>query len=75
MESTVDIFPFFFISGQFPLVEGRMQYPGKLGINVSDAGGYAAARLAGLNVLAQLYAATDSIRTYALTKCCRCRAI
>lgn len=48
-----------FISGQFPLVNGTMRYPGKLGVNVSDADGYAAARLAGLNVLAQLDEATQ----------------
>jgi len=36
-----------------------MQDPGRLGAEVSVEDGYAAARLAGLNAIAQLHAATD----------------
>lgn len=48
-----------FLSGQLPLVNGVLKYPGKLGADLSDADGHEAAKLAGLNVLAQLHAATQ----------------
>lgn len=50
---------FIFISGQFPLVNGVLKYPGKLGESLDDTDGYEAARLAGINVLAQLRDATQ----------------
>lgn len=56
---------FIFVSGQFPLSEGVLQYPGKLGTDLSDTEGYEAARLAGLNVLSQLSAATNCFESLA----------
>jgi enamine deaminase RidA (YjgF/YER057c/UK114 family) len=52
-----------FVSGQFPLIDGVLKYPGKLGLDLNDTDGYEAAKLAGLNVLAQLYAATQQFET------------
>lgn len=46
-----------FISGQMPLREGRLEFPGRVGMELSEADGGAAARLAALNVLAQIHAA------------------
>ena len=46
-----------FISGQLPFEAGRLRYAGKLGADVTDADGYAAARLCALNALAQIQAA------------------
>lgn len=43
-----------FISGQLPLSEGRIVCTGRLGDGVAIEAGYAAARLCGLNLLAQL---------------------
>ena len=43
-----------FISGQGAMVEGKVQFPGKLGGNVSLADGVAAAKLTAINILAQL---------------------
>lgn len=48
-------------SGQVPWVRGEMVYPGRLGAEVSDAQGYEAARLATLNGIAQLQAATGDL--------------
>lgn len=48
-------------SGQLPWVEGVMQYPGRLGAEVGMEEGYQAARLAGLNALAQLKQAAGSL--------------
>lgn len=45
------------ISGQLPLVAGRLGWTGKLGLAVSVAEGQAAARQCFVNVLAQLRAA------------------
>jgi enamine deaminase RidA (YjgF/YER057c/UK114 family) len=47
------------VSGQFSLVNGVLKYAGKLGADLNDADGYEAAKLAGLNVLAQLHIATQ----------------
>ena len=47
-----------FLSGQLPLVNRVLKYPGKLGADLSDTDGYEAAKLAALNVLAQLHVAT-----------------
>lgn len=46
-----------FISGQFPIENGRLRYVGRVGAERSEADGYAAARLAALNVLAQIRSA------------------
>ena len=52
-----------FVSGQFPLVNGVLKYAGKLGADLNDADGDEAAKLAGLNVLAQLHIATQQFET------------
>ncbi|EKV26992.1 Endoribonuclease L-PSP [Caenispirillum salinarum AK4] len=46
-----------FISGQLPLVDGRPEFNGRLGESVSLEDGQRAARLCGLNLIAQLKAA------------------
>ena len=46
-----------FVSGQFPIEDGVGRYVGRVGAELSEADGYAAARLAALNVLAQIRAA------------------
>ncbi len=43
-----------FISGQVPFVDGKIQYAGKLGDNISIDDAQKASRLCGLNLLAQL---------------------
>ncbi|MEL0091396.1 MAG: RidA family protein, partial [Rhodospirillales bacterium] len=48
-------------SGQVSWVNGVLQYPGRLGENVSDEEGYEAARLSALNGIAQLQAATGDL--------------
>lgn len=48
-------------SGQLPWVKGVIQYQGRLGADVSDQDGYQAARIAALNGIAQLYAATGDL--------------
>ena len=45
------------ISGQFPLRDGTPEFVGRIGAELSLEQGYAAARLAALNVLAQIHAA------------------
>ncbi len=50
-----------FISGQLPQEADRIKFIGKLGDSISDEDGTAAARLAALNVLAQLKAAVGSL--------------
>lgn len=49
-----------FLSGQFPVQDGRSRYTGRVGAELTEAEGYAAARLAALNVLSQLRAALGS---------------
>jgi len=46
-----------FISGQFPIENGVPRYIGRVGAELSEEQGYAAARIAALNVLAQIHAA------------------
>jgi enamine deaminase RidA (YjgF/YER057c/UK114 family) len=46
-----------FISGQLPLADGGLKYPGRVGAELSEAVGGEAAQLAALNVLAQIKAA------------------
>lgn len=43
-----------YVSGQFPLADGRLRFPGRVGAELTAAEGYEAARLAAQNVLAQL---------------------
>ncbi len=46
-----------FVSGQLPMKEGKLQFVGKVGREFSVEQGQAAARLCGINLLAQLRAA------------------
>ncbi len=48
-------------SGQLPWRDGVMAYAGKLGVELSDDDGYQAARLCGLNALAQIKAAAGEL--------------
>ena len=48
-----------FISGQVTLWNGEIQYIGKIGADMSVEQGYAAARICGLNQIAQVRAACD----------------
>ncbi|MDR2347653.1 MAG: RidA family protein [Bifidobacteriaceae bacterium] len=50
-----------FVSGQLPIRDGQTAYRGRLGADLATAQGYDAARLAALNVLAQLRAALGSL--------------
>lgn len=50
-----------FTSGQVPLVDGKMLFPGKLGENVTVEQGQEAARLCALNALAALKAELGSL--------------
>jgi enamine deaminase RidA (YjgF/YER057c/UK114 family) len=50
-----------FLSGQFSVENGQRKYSGRVGAELSDEEGCAAARLAGLNVLAQIQAALGSL--------------
>jgi enamine deaminase RidA (YjgF/YER057c/UK114 family) len=49
-----------YLSGQFPIENGAPRYSGRVGAELTEAEGYAAARLAALNVLAQIQAALGS---------------
>jgi len=44
------------LSGQFPFLDGRLAYTGRVGAELTEQDGYQAARLAALNVLAQIHA-------------------
>jgi enamine deaminase RidA (YjgF/YER057c/UK114 family) len=46
-----------FISGQLPIENGQLRFTGRVGAELTVEQGYAAARLAALNVLAQIRAA------------------
>lgn len=50
-----------YLSGQFPIENGVPRYAGRVGAELSEADGYAAARLAALNVLAQIQVALGSL--------------
>jgi enamine deaminase RidA (YjgF/YER057c/UK114 family) len=55
-----------YLSGQFPIQDGKLIWTGRVGAERTEAEGYAAARLAALNVLAQIHAALggfDRLRT------------
>jgi enamine deaminase RidA (YjgF/YER057c/UK114 family) len=47
------------VSGQVPALDGAIAYTGKVGVEVSEADGRAAARLCLINVLAQLNVALE----------------
>lgn len=51
-----------FISGQFPLENGRLKYVGQIGRDLTPDDGYRATRLAALNVLSHLRHETDGWR-------------
>jgi enamine deaminase RidA (YjgF/YER057c/UK114 family) len=46
-----------YLSGQFPIQDGKLIHTGRVGAERTEAEGYAAARLAALNALAQIHAA------------------
>lgn len=46
-----------YLSGQLPIQDGQLLFTGRVGAERTEADGCAAARLAGLNVLAQIHAA------------------
>ena len=48
-----------FVAGQGPMEGGKPKYTGKVGTGLSPEDGYLAARLAGLNILAQVNKALD----------------
>ncbi len=48
-----------FLSGQFPIENGQLRYTGQVGAELAEVDGCAAARLAALNVLAQIQSALD----------------
>jgi enamine deaminase RidA (YjgF/YER057c/UK114 family) len=47
-------------AGQFPIANGELRYTGQVGADLTEEQGYEAARLAALNVLAQLRAALST---------------
>lgn len=49
-----------FISGQFPLENGRLKYAGQVGGDLTPEDGYQAARLAALNALSHLRHETNA---------------
>ena len=48
-----------FVSGQLPVWNGELRYRGRLGAPLSIEDGYAAARLCGLNLIAQIRVACE----------------
>jgi enamine deaminase RidA (YjgF/YER057c/UK114 family) len=48
-----------FVSGQLPILDGEMKYTGRVDAELTVAHGYAAARLCGLNLLAQVREVCD----------------
>ncbi len=59
-----------FTAGQIPVVDGELPRTGKLGSDLTTEQGAELARIAGLNVLAVVYAAVgdlDAVRTVKLT--------
>ena len=46
-----------FVSGQITILNGEIKYTGRVGVDVSVEEGYQAARLCGLNLIAQAKAA------------------
>ncbi|WP_460094083.1 RidA family protein [Pseudomonas sp. S2_B03] len=52
------------VSGQFPLVGGKLFHPGVVGLHLSEADGYAAARAAALNVISQIETALGGFQRF-----------
>ncbi|QKG69791.1 RidA family protein [Pseudomonas sp. B14-6] len=52
------------VSGQFPLVGGKLLHPGAVGFHLSEADGYAAARAAALNVISQIETALGGFQRF-----------
>lgn len=50
-----------FVSGQLPMWQGKLHFPGKLGLDLDLEQGKAAARLVGLNILAQARAGAGDL--------------
>ena len=50
-----------YISGQGPIWNGKFHYLGKIGKELTKEEGYEAARMTGLNILAQIKAATGDL--------------
>lgn len=48
-----------FVSGQFPLQDGKLAYKGKVGLDLTREEGFAATEIAARNVLAQIHRLTD----------------
>jgi enamine deaminase RidA (YjgF/YER057c/UK114 family) len=48
-------------AGQLPWKEGKLAYTGKLGVELTTAQGYEAAKIAGLNALAQIKSAVGDL--------------
>jgi enamine deaminase RidA (YjgF/YER057c/UK114 family) len=53
-KAAIKVDNFLFISGQFPLRNGKLIYAGKLGDSLTIEQGYSAAQLCALNLLAQI---------------------
>ena len=47
-----------YVSGQVPVINGKLNYVGTLGDNLGIDEGYKAARICGLNLISQVYIAT-----------------
>jgi enamine deaminase RidA (YjgF/YER057c/UK114 family) len=56
-QPTVEANGLLYVSAQFPITSGKPAVTGRLGETLHSDQGYAAARLAAINVLAQVYAA------------------
>jgi enamine deaminase RidA (YjgF/YER057c/UK114 family) len=50
-----------FVAGQIPVLNGEIKYKGRLGDGMSIEDGYQAARLCGLNIIAQAGAAAGDL--------------
>ena len=57
-----------FVAGQLPLVEGKIQYAGTLGVDLDIDAGYAAARLCALNALSILKAETGDLDAISIVR-------
>lgn len=53
-----------FVSGQFPVMDGKLQYKGRIGETLTARAGYMAARLAALNALAHIKRETENWRQF-----------
>ena len=53
------------VSGQFPLQDGSLRYPGVVGKDIDEETAKAATLLAALNVIAQIGSATDDFANFA----------